>query len=194
MIARCACVVALTLLGAAFAPPAEANWLRSIYFGVTGAPKAFVRDVVRNTKRRQCWPKPFVCPDRSDVRAPLAIVISNGWRSQNLLGDHHFQAGEGLLTEAGRLKIQWILTEAPRHRRTIYVYRARSREETAARIDAVHQYAARLVPQGELPPVLETSIPAHGWPAERVDAIERKLQASTPDPVLPQASDTNGGT
>ena len=71
----------------------------------------------------------------------------------------------GELTEAGRIKIRWILTEAPQHHRTIYVQKAADAEVTAARIDNVQQLAAQMQPEGTLPLVLETGVPVRGWPA-----------------------------
>jgi hypothetical protein len=175
----------LTLAGLV---PARAGWFSSIVEGT----KQFGRSVVRDTKRRNCWPQPFVIPDRHAVRSPFAVMVANGWRRQNLLGDHHFVDQSGELTEAGRLKVRWVLTEAPQHHRTIYVHTADNPELTAARIDSVQQLAAQLVPEGELPLVLETGIPAQGWPAARADMIGRKFEESTPEPRLKEASPSGG--
>ena len=76
----------------------------------------------------------------------MALMVSNGWRKQNMLADHHFADESGVLTEAGRMKVRWILTEAPRHHRTIYVHRDEDAEVTAARIDYVQQLAAETQP------------------------------------------------
>lgn len=176
MIARPVCIVAFALVSIACAAPAQANWLTD-----------FCHSIARDVKRRQCWPKPFICPDRYAIQAPFALMVSNGWRQQNMLSDHHFTENSGDLTEAGQLKVRWILTEAPQQHRTIYVRRARSPEETGARLDNVRQLAANIVPPGMLPPVLETSVPAHGWSAAQVDEIGRKFQKSIPDPKLPEA-------
>ncbi len=175
MIARFVSVVVLATICLAFAADAKADWLCD-----------FCKHVVRETKRRQCWPKPFIYPDRCAVRAPFVLMVSNGWRRQNMLADHHFVEGKSELTQSGRLKIRWILTEAPRYHRTIYVHTADSAETTAARIQSVRQLAASLVPQGELPDVRRTSISAEGWPASQVDLIGRKFESSTPDPRLPE--------
>ena len=69
--------------------------------------------IVRDVKRRQCWPEPFVAPDRATVRSPFVTQVANGWRRQNMLGEFHFQPGSQDLTEAGRLKVRWILPYAP---------------------------------------------------------------------------------
>jgi hypothetical protein len=188
MMARLVRIAVLTVAVLAGVVPARAEWLGCLVDGV----KEFGRSVVRDTKRRNCWPEPFVTPDRYAVRAPLALMVSNGWRRQNLLGEHHFVDQGGELTEAGRMKVRWILTEAPSQHRTIYVHSSGSAELTAARIDNVQQLAAQLVPAGELPAVLETGIPVQGWPAARADMVGRKFDASTPEPRLPEAS--SGGT
>jgi len=188
MMARLVRFAVLTVATFACVAPTRAEWL----CGLVDGAKEFGRSVVRDTKRRNCWPEPFVTPDRYAVRAPLNLMVSNGWRCQNLLGDYHFIDQGGELTEAGRMKVRWILTEAPSQHRTIYVHSSGNAELTATRIDNVQQLAAQLVPAGELPLVLETAIPAQGWSAARADVIGRKFDASTPEPRLPEAS--AGGT
>ncbi len=124
------------------------------------------------------------------------MMVSNGWRQQNMLCEHHFAEKSGKLTEAGQLKVRWILTEAPLQHRNIYVHRARSPEKTGVRVDNVRQLAAKIVPYGMPPTVLETSIPAHGWSAQQLDECMRKWQESIPDPRLPADVDTgeSGGS
>jgi hypothetical protein len=180
-------VLACTML--ACVGPARAGLISGIVEGT----KAFCRSVARDTKRRNCWPEPFTRPDRYAVRSPFGVMVENGWRRQNLLGEHHFVAQGTELTEAGRMKVRWILTEAPAQHRTIYVQRAIKSDVTAARIDTVQQLAAELLPEGALPLVLETSIPVRGWPASRADMIGRKFDASTPDPRLPEDGSAGGG-
>jgi hypothetical protein len=152
--------------------------------------------IARDVKRRQCWPEPFNAPDRAAVRAPFAIQVANGWRRQNMLGEFHFEQNSGQLTEAGRLKVRWILTVAPQQHRLIYVHTSDRPEETAARIAAVQQLAGKITPNN-VPPVLPTSISDEGWPADQVDMIGRKFQASTPAPRLPppagSGSSSGGG-
>lgn len=181
--ARFLCVASLTLASFACALPAQAEWLGE-----------FFHSVGRDFKRRNCWPEPFVYPDRLSVRAPFVVMVENGWRSQNTIGDQHFDGTNGQLTEAGRLKIRWILNDAPPQHRTIYVYRSMSPEETTARIDSVQQFAAELAPQGELPQVVETNIAEQGWPASRVDNIGRMFQSSAPKPRLPAVTAATGNT
>jgi hypothetical protein len=151
-----------------------------------------VNSVVRDIKRRQCWPEPFTAPDRATVRAPFAIQVANGWRRQNMLGEFHFEPATGELTEAGRLKVRWILTVCPQQHRLIYVHTAEREDETSARIHAVQQLAAQISPRS-LPPIMPTSISDDGWPADQVDLIGRKFQATTPAPRLPATSDGSGG-
>jgi hypothetical protein len=153
----------------------------------------FFNSVARDTKRRNCWPAPFDCPDRQAVRAPFAIMVHNGWRKQNMLGDFHFEPTTGQLTEAGKLKIRWIILEAPEQHREIYVHIAQTPEETEARLAAAHAQAASIAPPNEIPPIMQTAISDAGTPADRINLIERKYQSSIPSPRLPAATSGQSG-
>jgi hypothetical protein len=151
-----------------------------------------VNSVVTDVKRRQCWPEPFTGPDRATVRAPFAIQVANGWRRQNMLGEFHFDPTTGDLTEAGRLKVRWILTVCPQQHRLIYVHTAERDEETATRMAAVQKLAMQISP-ASVPPIMPTSISDQGWPADEVDRIGRKFQSTTPPPRLPAATSSGSG-
>jgi hypothetical protein len=147
---------------------------------------SFFNSIAKDVKRRQCWPAPFAAADRVAVRAPFALMVNNGWRRQNMLGEFHFEQGTGQLTEAGRLRVRWILTAGPEQHRLIYVHTADNDSETSARMAAVQQLASQISPY-RLPPVQATSIPDEGWPASQVDAIDRKYMSTQPTPRLPAA-------
>ena len=181
MIIRIISIGWIALVSLAWAAPAPGQHLET-----------FRRNVVRDWRRNNCWPKPFGYADRLAARAPFATMVSNGWQRQNLLDKHHFKDDNAALTEAGRLKVQWILTEAPRRHRTVYVHRAGTAEQTALRVEAIQELAAHLLPEGEAAAIVETGITFRGWPAERVDAISRKFQESAPSPRLSAAQP--GGT
>jgi hypothetical protein len=136
--------------------------------------------------RNNNWPATFVYADREAVHAPFAVMVHNGWRAQNTIGPYHFEEGSTDLTEAGRLKVQWILTQAPEEFRTIYVEQAESRQATAARLSAVRTLASRIVLPGEAAHVVETAIPVRGWSGESVDSMYIKYRESRPAPVLPK--------
>ncbi len=148
-------------------------------------------DIIQDVKRRQCWPEPFSGWDRETVRAPFVIQVANGWRRQNMLGEFHFEPNNGQLTEAGRKKVLWILTVCPEQHRLIYVHAAEQNAETLARIASVQQLSSQISPNRPAP-VLATTIPDDGWPADEVDAISRKYQSSMPSPRLPAASSGAG--
>ncbi|MGQ9576925.1 MAG: hypothetical protein ACUVUC_16600 [Thermoguttaceae bacterium] len=144
------------------------------------------------------WPAPYFCPDRQAVRDTLAIGVQNGWRRQNLLAEHHFQPQTGQLNEAGRTAIRRILDDVPAARRTIYVRKADTPEETAARLEAVQQFAAKLAGQTNVPPILQTRIspagyPA-GWPPVREGAVSRKFQVWVPEKLYLPDPDKSGGS
>jgi hypothetical protein len=188
MAVRFARIIGFLLIALGSSTPVQAGW----WDGCTNAADRCFGSIARDIKRRQCWPEPFTEPDRTAVRAPMVIMVNNGWRRQNMLGEFHFEPATGQLTEAGRLKIRWIVTEAPEQHRIVYVHTADSNEETATRIAAVQQLVARYAPPGETLPVLPTSISDEGSPADQVDLIGRKFQTSTPEPRLPAKTDSSG--
>ena len=185
MMVRRVLVCLVVLAGFAQAVPAEAQQC--------SAWQAFWHSVARDWKRNNCWPEAFLGPDRVAVRSPFVVMVKNGWRRQNLVADHHFEEGTATLNRSGQLKVRWIMTQAPRQHRTIYVRRAETPEDTAARIAAVQEYGVRFAEDGQLPMVLETNVDTTGWPAARVDMIDRKSLDSAPDPRLPAAGGGGGG-
>lgn len=149
-------------------------------------------DFDRDFKRNNCWPRPFVWTDRQATRAPFVVMTNKGWQRENTLGEYHFNRETGKLNEPGRLRVHWIVTQEIPGRRSIFVHRDMRPEITLARVDSVQQWAARIVPQGDLPPVLETNLPAPGRSAEEVDYIRKAWLISMPPPRLPVSG--GGGT
>jgi uncharacterized membrane protein YgcG len=142
----------------------------------------------REYRRNNCWPNPFLVPDRISVRAPFAIMVNNGWQVQNTLGDDHFDSETGMLNEAGKLKVRDILTYSPPEHRTVYVLQAHQDELTAARRRSVGDVVSGLNAISEGPLVADTNIPPRGWPADNVSSITTRFNATQPDPRLPAAS------
>jgi len=138
--------------------------------------------------RMNSWPEPFVHADRDLIRQPLVAMTDNGWRNQNTLSDHLFDVEKNSLTQAGALKVRWIVTQAPRHRRTVFVLRGATPDATLARVDAVQEAITRLVPQGNRPEVLLTDVIPAGGSGDYFDAVDRALKDSIPSPRLPAAA------
>ena len=78
-----------------FIESADAVWFEDTY-----------HNIKRGYHRNEAWPFPFFCPDRASVREPFRIMVDNGWRRQNLLGEHHFNAETNRLTTAGELRAE----------------------------------------------------------------------------------------
>ncbi len=174
MMIRFLSTFAVLLAVSVYATPADAQLLHD-----------FSRSVVRDFKRNNCWPDPFIATDRVAVRAPFNVMVRNGWQRQNMIGDYHFDESGRKLTRAGELKVRWILTETPLHHRTIYVHQAESKDTTNTRIAAVREVAASILPRGAMPVVQRTNIGMEGWPAERVSTIIRQFHETTQPPVMP---------
>ena len=178
---RRACIFLIVVASLAQASSAHGQCFRKLW-----------HSICLDTARNNCWPKPFVEPDRQAVRVPLAMMVDAGWQRQNILGRYHFEPETGKLTEAGELKVQWIVQQLPARHRTILVTQAATPSETAARLAAVKEAAAEMTVDGKLPEVIESNLEPPGSSASYVDAVERKFQAAMPEPKLPQASTTTG--
>lgn len=138
------------------------------------------------------WPRQFVPAARRPIYETYAAMVNNGWRRQNLLGDYHFDPESNELTRAGEMKVQWILTQAPANRRSVFVQRAHNEQDTAMRISAVQGYSSQMSPAVGAVRVNDTHIVAEGHPAGAVDNMFIGFQANQPPPVLP--ADTGSST
>lgn len=142
------------------------------------------------------WPYPYVCPDRIRAHAPFDSMVNNGWRRQNLLGRHHFDADTGKLTRAGELKVRWILTQTPPNRRQIFIERGIEASITDQRIAYAQEYASGLALDGTEASVVDTHIVSEGRPAGVVDR-ERSLYIDNRFPPIDfflEASTTSAGS
>lgn len=139
------------------------------------------------------WPKIYIPAARQSVCSTYDAMINNGWRRQNLLGDYHFNKETNELTDAGKLKVNWILSQAPVQRRNVYVQRAGREFETTARVAAVHQYAGKMSPSVGQVNVSDTHIVAEGHPASSVDSVFVGYESNRLPPVLPVGGYSSGG-
>jgi hypothetical protein len=149
--------------------------------------------IKRGYHRNEAWPWPYVCADRVAVREPFCIMINNGWRRQNLLGPHHFNATADQLTTAGELRVQWILTQAPPERRGIFVERDLDPSVTEQRLAAVRDYATKLNLAGQPAVVTDTHLVSEGRPASVVDATNVRFYENIRPPMLPVSASPSAG-
>jgi hypothetical protein len=154
----------------------------------------FWSNMRRDYKRNQAWPEPFLRPDRDAVNLPFALMVANGWRRQNLLSDYHFDETTSQLNLAGEMKLRFILTQMPPNRRTVFVQRGLTPDVTSSRIELVQRVAVTMMAGGGMPDVVESDLPNDGWPADDIDAVNRKFRATRPDPRLKDASSGGGSS
>lgn len=152
----------------------------------------FFSKMKRDFRRNNCWPQPFIVPDRMTVRSPFEVMIRNGWQVQNTLSDDHFDPETGRLSGAGELKVRGILLESPPAHRQVFVLRGKNPEDTASRQLSVQEYAATILHPGEMPQIAESHVRPRGSSAEYINNIGARYNASAPDPRLPSASGGGG--
>ncbi len=136
------------------------------------------------------WPSRYTPSARNSICGAYSAMVNNGWRRQNLLGDYHFNRDTNELTHAGKLKVNWILSQAPVQRRSVFVQRAGKELETTTRLASVHDYAGKMSSVAQLD-VQDTHIVAEGHPASSVDNVFVGYEKNRLPPVLPAS--TGGG-
>ncbi|MCG8651958.1 MAG: hypothetical protein MI861_19110 [Pirellulales bacterium] len=146
--------------------------------------------------RNNAWPEPFNEVDALDVVAPFEIMKHNGWKMHNTIGHELFRDGDGALLASGSKRVQWIATQAPASRRTVYVLRGDSRRETQARVASVNQALASIQVVGPKPNVMITDVVPASAPGDWAVKINRERIEQIPPPRLPSTSSngTQGAT
>ena len=181
--------VGVIAIGAMNVSPARGDWFARVKYDVAVAWESICRGYEMNRD----WPEPYYHEDKQAVREPFAIMIGKGWRQQNTLGSHHFRENSAELTEAGRMRIFWIANHAHDPHRTVFVQRAGEVEATEERLAAVRDYLDSLETDATPPQVVETVEGVRGWPADRIDALERQWDKSAPNPRLPPRQGLGSG-
>ncbi len=171
------CFAAMSL-----AAPAQAFWL-----------DCFCDHVREGYCENSRWPSPYLCPDRVHAHAPFDVMVRNGWRRQNLMGAHHFNPETCALNESGKIKIRWIMTQAPPEYRQVFVERSIEPQHTEQRIAAVQEFSTQFAAGGEAPLVTETHLVSGGRPATVVDSVNTRFHENMKAPVLP-ANSLGGGS
>ncbi|MGE0756696.1 MAG: hypothetical protein AB7F89_21120 [Pirellulaceae bacterium] len=142
--------------------------------------------------RNNCWPQPFQNADRELTRAPLIAMTAAGWRQNNTLSDHFFNLESQAINPAGEFKLRWIVTQAPMHRRTVFVLRGPTPQATQARVNAVHVAMDKMLMGEPRPEVLVTTIIPPNASGDYFDQVDRQLKESIPAPRLPAMESTSG--
>ena len=140
------------------------------------------------------WPAQYVPAARRSVYSAYAAMTNNGWRRQNLLGGYHFDPETNELTQAGKLKVNWILTQTPQHRRSVFVERGATMEQTASRVASINNWAGNISPAVGPVEINDTHIVAEGHPAGSVDSIFVGFQTNQRPPVLPAVGGSSNAT
>jgi len=95
------------------------------------------------------------------------------------------------LSEAGAIKVQWIVTQAPKSQRIVYVKSGKSEQETNARVESVQLAVSQLIPSGALPQILVTDIEPATSSGAYQTLVHRALVKTTPKPRLPPFTKLN---
>ncbi len=164
------------------ATPSNAFWL-----------DAFYQHIEQGREENNLWPQQYVGADRERAQAPFNTMVRNGWRRQNLLGSHHFNEDSTKLTQAGKLRVQWILTQPPQEFRQVFIERSLETGIAETRTATINQFASRVLRDGGIADVTETHIVSDGRPATMVDFVNTTFRENMPIPTLPNSVPGGGG-
>jgi hypothetical protein len=142
--------------------------------------------------RNNSWPEPFLTADKMAVRTPYCIQTDNGWKMQNTIGTYLFDGETQQVNQAGELLVRWIVTQAPIHRRAVFVLKGDNAAATNARVQSVQAAVAKYA-SGAVCPVLLTDCEPAGWSASYIDTITQQYSATIPAPRLPARQSNSGG-
>lgn len=136
------------------------------------------------------WPLPYVCQDRQSVREFINSQEEAGWENATTLYDYHFESDDQSVNRSGLIQLQWILRNAPEHRKIVYVQAARDVTASNRRVASVQVEISEMVGLENSPPVMLRVTSPLGRPAREVDTIQRNAQDSQP---IPRISPAIGG-
>ena len=148
----------------------------------------FFRKVSTGYHRNNAWPDPFNELDAMQTVAPFEVMKRNGWRLNNTMGHELFRDGDGALLASGNQKIHWIATQAPQHRRQVFVLRGRDDEETQKRVQSVRQTLVSYQRSGNAPEIMITNREPSSSSGARATQINRNWLQEMPTPKLPTTS------
>ncbi|QDT01683.1 hypothetical protein K227x_00500 [Rubripirellula lacrimiformis] len=138
--------------------------------------------------RNNAWPDPFNEVDAAQVAAPFEVMKHNGWRIHNTIGHELFRESDGALLASGNRRVHWIASQSPQTRRSIYVVRGGSPEETQARVASVQQTLTGLNLHGPVPPVMVTDVEPGTSSGAWANKVSREWLEHLPLPQLPRES------
>jgi uncharacterized membrane protein YgcG len=186
----------IALAGDGTAPCTSGNCVNGGFYGDTGYGSGwnqFWHRMHVDFYRNNTWPEPFLTADKMAVRTPYCIQADNGWKMQNTVGSFLFDGDTQQVNQAGELLVKWIVTQAPVHRRAVFVLRGDNAMATNARVQSVQAAVAKYA-NGCVCPVLLTDTEPAGWSASYIDTITQQYSATIPAPRLPARQSASGGS
>ncbi len=138
------------------------------------------------------WPHPYICQDRQYVASIMDRQITNGWVMSTTLYEYHFDPTTDELTQAGRLRLRWILQSVPDKYRLAFVQTAESSEASQRRMTSVRSEAVAMVGDGNVPPIMLRVTSPLGRPAIEIVNIRRAELQTQPAPRIPLPSSSSG--
>ncbi|MBM81827.1 MAG: hypothetical protein CMJ78_14720 [Planctomycetaceae bacterium] len=142
------------------------------------------------------WSHPYICHDRAIVAKLSELQVNNGWVTETTLYDYHFDQDTHELNRAGRERLLWILVNAPRKYRSVFVQTGRSDAESLRRMTSVRTEATAMIGGRDMAPIMARNTQPLGRPAAEVQNIRAiELESQLPPRIsspLGQSAEPGG--
>ena len=116
------------------------------------------------------------------------MQLAKGWQRQNTLSAVYFDQDTQALNEAGRRKLASIVTSSPAEYKTVYVVRSYQPGAQERRVQSIQEASMDMF-EFETP-VQTVNREPRTWPADYIDAVNRAIESSMPEPRLPERQAT----
>jgi uncharacterized membrane protein YgcG len=151
---------------------------------------AFWHRVHTDFYRNNTWPQPFeAATGRNASRSTFRPITARRCRARSARSLH---SETQRLNTAGELLVKWIMTQAPVHRRAVFVLKGDNPEATTARVESVQTAVAKYA-SGQVCPVLLTDTEPSGSSAAYVDSMTQQFNSTIPAPRLTSGDKGGGG-
>lgn len=140
------------------------------------------------------WPYPYTQEDQAFVREMSRLHVESGWMTVTTLYEYHFDAHSHELNRSGKLKVRWIVHNAPEQFCKIFVQSTESVDTNNARLESTRLALAGIATGGPVPHVSLLYTEPLGRPATEIDRIRRAELDSQPTPRIPYKGASGGAT
>lgn len=145
----------------------------------------FKADYRINRARSSAWPQPFSCWDREHYHAIFNQQFATGNQVAHTLTAEYFDPETNKLNRAGEMKVAWIMQNAPRNDKQIYVHQDGTAPTAERRMASIRAFTGRYYAHLGNATVATSQIRPNQIPAYFQREYLRAYTEEQPAPIIP---------